>query len=136
MKPCGHDAHHEKARGGHRWMDAKIQSTPRAPAKRVTLEGCTGLFWCCARCRRRGMQNRKNRRLSLPIHVQLTFNVINLDFSFKTRIVSSPNSSGVVRSGFATVFVPDLGFGWGWRHFSTLKSGVAIAFQHSESPGS
>ncbi len=53
MKPCGHDAHHEKARGGHRWMEAKIQSSPRARAKRVTVEGCAGLFWCCARCRRR-----------------------------------------------------------------------------------
>ena len=53
MNPCGHDEQHEKARGGHRWMEAKIQSSPRARAKRVTVEGCAGLFWCSARCRRR-----------------------------------------------------------------------------------
>ena len=53
MNPCGHDEQHEKTRGGHRWMDAKIQSSPRARAKRVTVEGCAGLFWCSARCRRR-----------------------------------------------------------------------------------
>ena len=51
MKPCGHDEQHENARGGHRWMEAKIQSSPRARAKRVTVEGCAGLFWCSARWR-------------------------------------------------------------------------------------
>ena len=97
-------------------MEAKIQSSPRARAKRVTVEGCTGLFWCCARCRRRGMQNSKIDICRFLYTSNWVPNVINLDFSFKTRILSSSNSSGVLRSGSETVSERSVSLlGW-FRH--------------------
>ena len=115
-----------------RWL-AFSKNGPDSPCTVFQITVRYGSTW--RGCRRRGTQKLKTDVRWLRIVLRCCSDVVELDLSFKTRIFSSPNSSGVVRSGFATVFVPDLGFGWGWRHFSTLKSGVVVAFQHSESPG-
>ena len=53
-----------------------------------------GLAWC-------GAVGAKSSKSSIPLagHVPSVSNVINLDFIFRTRILSPSNSSGVLRYG-------------------------------------
>ena len=103
MKPCGHDADSHLGERSHRHVTRKSSGW----FARLILE-CKGAILVPGVCRRPWVVRGGAQKFEIDVcHLsytsQLVPNVINLDFSFRTCILSPSNSSGVLRSGFETV---------------------------------
>ena len=144
IDPRGKDPHHHEAWGRQRWMDTKIQSPLPRPRVYVTPAGCgscSGVLVCLGgACRSRGAQNPKIDGCWLSFMLSGHLDLVKLDLSFKTRILSPSNSSGRPRYGSGSVlrcpgWVPHALI-WSGLRFKPLKRMSDAQFQHFERPGS
>ena len=110
-------------------MDTKIQSPLPRPRVYVTPAGCgscSGVLVCLGgACRSRGAQNPKIDGCWWSFILSGHLDLVKLDLSFKTRILSPSNSPGRPRYGFGSVltcsgWVPHALI-WSVARFNPLK---------------
>ena len=87
----------------HRWR-AFSKNGPDSPCTVFQITVRYGSTW--RGCRRRGTQKLKTDVRWLRIVLRCCSDVVELDLSFKTRLSLFPNSSGVLRTRFRSVFGP------------------------------